>query len=570
MKKDIFEAEISFENGIPLVPNISPVILLCGSDYDMGCQYSHQLNQIFGSWTLEKLKRTFTGADIIDVKTYHECFEKHAPEFIDFFRGIADGATNAGITLSYDEILADYTLAFGGPQGHEMAFGGAAAFLTEKLEKQEKGLSENDCSGFATWGSATKNKRLICAGSGDHEIRPELTVIVLPEIGNNYVYRMSLPSTLSIHPAMNNKGLAYVHHGSCIFGNDKPSYGIPDILSAQHTLRFSSDADATLKMQLTYPHGIRAGGLWADIDGRAFNLECRNPLTVRRPGDYGEQDFLYVANTCLTRELKLLLKNRFGWDLVYVPHGGWNLDDMNSVRRHLYMWNALHNYHGKIDLDFVRMVLRLPSEPPEYPTLEEADVRLTEEKNGRGWNTHIGNLANGIVGIMLPDNGDKGLYYTCVGPSARQAEPLTAGWHFYHIAATHTFFELQLDSSPVNILNAAKKRAQYDMYHANKELRKLTYKDVPYAPLEAIFNKAATESQKGDYYLPLAQKAKGNESVCNYARAIRAFTRCQVYARQVYESLVPQATTPTDLGLGEWFGSWGQWETYPPISAYNP
>jgi hypothetical protein len=94
----------------------------------------------------------------------------------------------------------------------------------------------------------------------------------------------------------------------------------------------------------------------------------------------------------------------------------------------------------------------------------------------------------------------------------------------------------------------------------------LTYRDVPYAPLDAIFDRAAIENQKGDYYLTLAQKTKGDESVCNYARAIRGFTRCQAYAKQVYESLVPPASNPSELGLGEWLGGWGQWESYPAHS----
>jgi hypothetical protein len=210
------------------------------------------------------------------------------------------------------------------------------------------------------------------------------------------------------------------------------------------------------------------------------------------------------------------------------------------------------------------MMWRFNSQPPDYPTLEEADIKLYENK-GLGWDTHIGNLTNQLVGIIQPDNGDKGLYYACVGPAARQAEPLSAGAHFYHIAPTYTFFELQLASKPEDIVNAAKKRSQYDLYYANKELRKLTYVDVPYAPLDAIFNKAATESQKGDFYLELAQKSKGNESVCHYAKALRGFARCQAYAKQVYESLVPPAAKPEDLGLREWFGSWGQWESTPQV-----
>jgi hypothetical protein len=358
---------------------------------------------------------------------------------------------------------------------------------------------------------------------------------------------------------MNNKGLAYVHHGAGSPGNEEPDKGLSGNVVVQHTLRFANNTGDALEKQLEYPSGSAAAGLWADTGGKVFVLECRNPLTVRRAGDYGEQDFIYATNNSLVPDLESFLTNRFGWELIYVPRGGWNLDDMNSVRRNLFMWNALHNYNGAVDLDFVKMLWRFPSKPPDYSTLEEADIALYESK-GIGWDTHICNLGNGMVGIMLPDEGDNGLYYTTVGPAGRGAEPLTTDWHFYHIAPTYTFYELQLASKPDDIAGAAKKRAQYDLYYANRELRKLTYANVEYAPLDAIFNKAATENQKGDYFLDLAHNTNSNESVCNYARAIRGFTRCQAYAKQVYESLIPPATKPENLGLREWFGNWGEWE----------
>jgi hypothetical protein len=208
------------------------------------------------------------------------------------------------------------------------------------------------------------------------------------------------------------------------------------------------------------------------------------------------------------------------------------------------------------------MMLRFPSKPPEYATLEEADIGLLETQ-GEGWDTHISNLANANVGIMVPDNGDRGLYYACVGPAGKGAEPLSTGWHFYHTAPTYTFFVLQLSADPASIISGAKKRSQYDLYYANKELRKLTCADIGYALLDEIFNKAAIESQKGDYYLSLARSTGGNESVCYYGKAVRAFTRCQCYAKQVYESLVPPAVDPSDLGLGKWLGNWGAWEIAP-------
>jgi hypothetical protein len=552
------EHEIDYEDGVPLNPNVSPVIVLRGSDYNMGYQYAQQLYEIFGAWALERLQADYTEEEIIALKAYQGYLKEYAPEFIDMFEGMVSGAIDAGVDLSYEEVLSDYCKDFAGNIG---IYPG-----TERVENKEDGLSSNDCSGFAAWGSATKDGKLICGATGDHELRPELTIIVLPESGNNYIFRLSLPATPSIHPAMNNKGLAFVHHGSGAMGNEVPGYGVPLILKTQHTLRFADNAEEALAMQLSYPQS--AAGLWVDVNGDAFNLDCRDPLSVRRAGDHGEQDFLYVSNTTLTESLEPFLKNEFGWPLAYFPHGGWNLDDMNSVRRCLFMWNALHNYHGNVDMDFVKMMLRFPNKPPDYATLEEADIELYEMQ-GEGWDTYISNLANANVGIMLPDNGDKGFYYACVGPAGRGAEPLTKDWHFYHIKPTYTFFELQLATDPASIVSAAKKKSHYNLYYANKELRKLNYEDIAYAPLDEIFNKAAMESQKGDYYLRLAQSTTGNESVCYYGKAVRAFTRCQCYAKQVYENLVLSATKPTDLGLEEWFGDWGKWEIA-PSGAANP
>lgn len=44
------EPEISFAGEVPLPPNVRPVILMKGSDYDLGYQYYQQLVQIFGRW----------------------------------------------------------------------------------------------------------------------------------------------------------------------------------------------------------------------------------------------------------------------------------------------------------------------------------------------------------------------------------------------------------------------------------------------------------------------------------------------------------------------------------------
>jgi hypothetical protein len=555
--------EISFEDGAPLAPNVAPVVILSGSDYVMGYQYARQLYRIFGAAVLEKLQRSsLAEGETAALNVSQAQLAKYAPEFIEMFRGMVAGATSVGVRLSFEEILADYITGLRLP---------SPSADTEPPESEKEKMPQGDgdrkpsngCSGFAAWGSATRDGRLIAAGSTDgaSAINFIWHVICFPETDNNYIFTCTATVGFGYpHPCMNNRGLAYAHHGAGTSGREERSYGVPEFLQVLHTLRFADNADEALQMQLAYPN--RAGGLWADVSGDAFVLECRDPRVIRRAGDHDERDFIYATNSVLDESLEPFLKNHFGWPLVYFKHGGWNLDDMNSVRRDLCIWNALHNYHGKVDMEFAKMLWRFPGKAPNYPTLEEADIKLFENQ-GKGWDTHIGSLSNGHVGIMLPDDGDGGLYYSCVGAVGRQAEPLTAGYHRYPIAATHTFFELTLASTPADVIGAAKKRAQYDLYYANRELRKLTYADVQYASLDAIFNRAATEFQKGDYYLNLARTTQGNDSVYNHARAARAFTKCQAYAKQVYGSLVPPATTPSDLGLGEWLGPWGEWELAP-------
>lgn len=76
-----------------------------------------------------------------------------------------------------------------------------------------------------------------------------------------------------------------------------------------------------------------------------------------------------------------------------------------------------------------------------------------------------------------------------------------------------------------------------------------------YAPLLEIFDQAAVKFQTGKHYERLAMETTGNESIYNWARATRAFTKCQVRARQVKNALTPPPKSPDDLGLKP-FGYW--------------
>ena len=121
--------------------------------------------------------------------------------------------------------------------------------------------------------------------------------------------------------------------------------------------------------------------------------------------------------------------------------------------------------------------------------LEEASAAYCDTK-GKGWDQKICNQLNAVVGIVLPDSGDEGLYYVCTGCAARVAYPLLPlpDGLSYTIAPTYSFYQLKLASSPEQVVTSARAQAQYDLYYTNLELRKLNYLNDGYAALDEIFN----------------------------------------------------------------------------------
>ena len=567
--------EIPFVDGIPLPPPVRPVIILSGSDYQIGYQYFQQLVEIYGTWIPAHKwgylyfctplhREEFSAEEKAALGEFESCISKHTPEWIDILNGMAAGATGAGIHVTYDDLLAFFVLY------EELCPLSPDASLVVPDPPLEGGDKKPGpaCSGFAAWGKATKDGGLLCAGNGDDNAGFfASTVMVFPETGNNFIaspYNMPGFGGFPSHPGMNNKGVVHVHHGTGTFAIPKWGYTVPRGMADMHILRFANTAQEAADMHLGYPPAVnyKEGNFLADVGGDAIVIESRDPTVIRRAGYMGETDFLYATNNYQSKEMG----NEEQQD--YLPHGGWISralsGDMDltawSVSRNLFMWNMLHNYQGKVDLEFAKMMYRFPS-AITHPTLEAADAAYLQEK-GRSYRARIGSLDNSVIGVAVPDDGDNGSYYLCSGPATRATGPAMPTLHNYAPGQTYSFYELKLASSPRGVAEAALGRARYDLYYANTGLAKLTYAEA--APLEGAFDKAKTEYFKGHYYLNavLAGRVSGErESVSHYAKATRAFTRCQVYAKQVHEAIVPPPSKPEDLGLRPWLGEWGDWDT---------
>jgi len=561
------------DEGAPVPPNVRPCFIIAGSDYDMGYQYYREYQRIFGSWALTPTVSGMTSGEFTDeqvaaLKAYQWILMEEVPWAIDFIKGAAAGASDAGVPMSYATALANFTGVKSYPG-------------TEPEGSQGEDLPPADCSGWAAWGSATKDGRLVCGGNGDHDLadknRPEFTVMMYPEDGNNVVF--SPPTGGVFHPGMSSAGVSYVHHGGNYTGNlwtgegknKNTGYGLPRFFAVLHTLRYAQDAIQAKDMMSTLNlTGDRANkGLWVDVKGNAFDIECLDPLAIREPGYMGERDFIYATNNTMHRALEEFQVPSPDMGLYYIRHAGYlgatyYYYDPESITRNLSFWNMAHNYHGQIDLEFGKMFMRFTGPGFDYDTLAEAEDAYFETL-GKGWHTPMGCVSNAHIGVMQPDDGDGGLYLVANGGVSRGGYPECPDYNFHPYEKLNSFYQLTLAASPEDAVEASRVQAMRALFDADQELRKLNYRDCGYAALEAIFNEASLAWTNGRWHTLKAEKAAGNEAIALWGKALRAFAECEAKANHVYEGLVPPPNMPEDLGLRKWWGKWGDWATRGPL-----
>ena len=583
--------EIEFVDGVPIFPWARPVVIIQGSDFEMGHQYARQLTQIFGTWILELLETDFSDGQLRALKGYEWYIKKHAPEMIPFFKGMAMGAKDGGVSLTYEHVLAQFTL--GVVKGSYQETPADQSGYPEELEKtpppsfpplqktptrQESSLGDvpSKCGSAVAWGTATADGKVITSASSDGADHFNVTIICFPEDGNAYIHTPYLAVgpwvSAGGHSGMNDQGLVYVHHGVTQTAQDqgkKPRYGIQSDIAIRHTLRYASNASEAVEMTLDYETTgdfsgggyYGTGGFWVDKDGRAFDIErSTDPAIIRKSGDHGEKDFMYATNTLLSRKLGMEGQE-------YVEYGGWLMKGFTpckdfSVSRNLFVYNLFTSYHGKIDLDFIKMVWRFRSGPlpvSAHPDVWEKKAMDHYANAECEWWSTLGHSTNAYVTITIPEEK---LYFLSTTYPAQQ--PTLSHPRAFHGArplagATRAFFRLRLGSSPAEVMAASKYQAQIDLFLAERELRQLDYQNPAYAPLDEIYDQAVIEWTKGDFWRgpdsigsTLTKKSSQEEGIYYWAKATRAFIRCQLLARKVYNALVPPATKPSELGLKPW------------------
>lgn len=525
-----------------LPPSILPVLFVQGSDYEIGYQYGMQAAQYIeinaeAAWA-EALQR-FTRQEVRKGLTAIEYYIKtYTPENIDIMQGMAEGCRAAGKDLTYvDILLLNGTL----PDPKTSSFPRGAE--NESLPRKKS------CSVCSAWGTATKDGRLLGLDTldGGGDAMYGVVLVVFPDTGNNYICAAQA-GEVGDHFLMNSKGLFLGNSG----GGGSPrkedeDYGIGWACSLPHIVRFADSAAQARNMVMKWKINVPENFHFVDVHGNGCVVEKTAAVqAVRTPGDFGEDDFLFSTNNYMHSIMAVTKQGGF-----IDGHGGYGA---YAAPRNQVFWDMLHNFHGLIDAEFMKMILRFPGSPPPVPP-------------EGGWNAVICRPTNSWVAVLEPDDGDEGRAHICTGPAGRVIHSSTAfdgsTMHsaYQYIHPTHTFFTLHLKSGPAAVTAQAQKDARGAMAAAYKAFMLVKPDDSSYAVCEGLHTDANRAYYTGKAAMNRALQAQGRDAVLLFSQAATCLARCQVKAARLLEVLAPPPTSPSDLGLRPFGGDWASWET---------
>ena len=362
---------------------------------------------------------------------------------------------------------------------------------------------------------------------------------------------------------MNDKGVFIGLAGGFASRDSDAGYGIPALCVNQHLLQYANSASDAVNMFSTWAYQSSNNVLLADTGGHGYVVEVTNAFrAVRKSGDFGEGDFIYQRNNYLTAQGGVA--NLAGSPGAFMAHGGWaadfppgltNIDSNNDVQHesqqvNVTTYDMLHQYQGKWNLAAAEMLYRFAGKMPHPSTSLDQSLQGFRATNAAAWETPL-NLEDRSVVIAQPDNGDNGVIHVCTGPAAQVATPYEPGPDddYYLVAPTHTFYDIALTDSPADVVSASRDAAHDANRNAYQKLMYLNAGESAHQPLFDLFSLAQTEWYQGENWLYMAGQASGNTQLLDYAKALTSFTEDQCHAQQVYDEIVPPATTPSQLGL---------------------
>ena len=588
------DTEILFAGETPLVPSICPVVILSGTNYEMGRQYAKQVVQIYGSWIFDRVaRREINEKDRSVLAQWIFQLQGAMPEVIEFAEGWSEGAQACGIPMTREHAIMIWT-GIRPPSTRTMMFGedldvtsdqGVRSYLGGNAGRMAAIGETNDmCSGVCAWGAATVDGRLVAGSTTDHECTFQATIVAYPTKGNNFIYTpFSVNGSTPVlgrqfmagHPGFNNRGVAYVHHGGASLDGSSSGggpleewgYGVRRGAATFHALQFANTAMEAKEMMLNLPVGDpgavlgTAGGMFADAQYGVV-MEKRDgcpdrPRPILREATYDRDgtsyDFLYANNNALSPDIGATgAPHEVNYQ--YTVEGGWHIlrpedactenpaligarmSTKNSAGRNRYMHEMMLSKYGKIDLGYIKAIYRLSGSMPNGKYEDVAD----EWRRGQEWQVSSAHRGNAFTALMEPSAVNPGAYHACIGPAARFLQVREPSHGYYYYDETNTFWTLRLAETPTRLMDLAEEEAAVCIEQAQGLIKLLALDHPGRSLMDSLLQQsrsALVECRKHCVSTEMGSSLS-DQALADIAFRTRAFTRAQVRATQVIETLL--------------------------------
>ncbi|MGB9886058.1 MAG: C45 family autoproteolytic acyltransferase/hydrolase [Moorellales bacterium] len=278
------------------------VVVVSGTDYEMGTQYGKQAGAAIAHNVALLKSRLYEvyGRERVtkDMQVWDYYLTKYDPTYTEWLRGIVDGCRQQGYEVSYLDLIALMvypTEMWARPQTPYpketgVAWGGASA------EAIPNGTFHS-CNTFAASGSMTPDGKPIHAITSMVEVEAMDNVILLafPKNGNSFVCQ-TYAGRVGSNYAMNSKGLAWTMTAIL---SDTPQWGVPPEVYFHYLAQMASTTSEAIKyLESTPKGGVTGGFIFTDASGRITVYEgTANHFRSRHPGDMSEPgEFVVETN----------------------------------------------------------------------------------------------------------------------------------------------------------------------------------------------------------------------------------------------------------------------------------
>lgn len=509
-----------------------PVIVVSGSNYEMGYQYGEQVAPLIYR-NLAILKSNVVkvfGQEVAnkDMEVWSYYADKYDPGLRGWLEGMQAGLKKKGYDISYLDLIlltvypAQMWCRPGTPYPDETGVKGAIAAELPAAE------GYHSCHAFAAEGSATTDGKPIVALSKmvPIETMHSLILIAFPDEGQSFIANPYAGAVVQ-NSGMNSSGFAWVLTAQ--FG--PPAWGLVTEVYFHYLSQYcKSPLEAYQYLEKTPRAGVTGAFLTSDADGDISAFESMSHVFATRvPGDAGETaEFLVQTNHLVNPSLQ--------------EHNSPPNMNMNSYNRYATAWEYVKAAaeKGEIDFEFAKKMFQ--SDDWYNPETKKWHY------NEPGSPNVLNNFPSSVTqSIFSP--ADLIAYFQVGTPSGIG---LPGG-------ATGEYVKLQLAEEPATVADNAG-AAAFEFYSNARNLfvkevnRNAPYLTFPVAKsIREMLDEAMLEYERGMdragfAYLAEIEGRSVNEQVALWTEALSHYAKAQLYSQMATTELKTLSSKHMVLG----------------------